>query len=128
MSNSMNTKFVPTRRKNSPYMPALIALAAVILLIVLYFALVRPLVNSGGGEEEPPVTTGPGEGVQYDLGTLYPSIKRSEMKVIRVHNADGTYEFRRMSVEEGKEPTEKSPFIIFMKREILKNHTVTNIT
>ena len=96
-------------------MPALIAFSAVILLIVLYFALVRPLVNNGGGEEEPPVTTGPGEGVQYDLGTLYPSIKRSEMKVIRVHNAEGTYEFRRMSVEEGKEPNEKSPFIIFQK-------------
>ena len=97
-NNSMNTNFVPTRRRQGrPYMPALVAFAAVILLIVLYFALVRPLVNSGG-EEEPPVTTGPGEGVQYDLGTLYPSIKRSEMKVIRVHNADGTYEFRRMSM------------------------------
>ena len=98
----------------SHYAPAMIACIAVLVLLVLYLALVRPLLNSGG-EEDPPVTTGPGEGVQYDLGTLYPSVPRSKMKLIRVHNTHGTYEFRRVSTEEGKDVTEKSPFIIFQK-------------
>ena len=98
-------------------MPVLYALLAVAFLLVLYFAAVRPLVNSGGGDEPPPVTTGPGEGVQYDLGTLYPSIKRTSMKSIKVHNQDGTYEFRRVALKEGEAATEKSPFVMFQEEK-----------
>lgn len=96
------------------YMPALYALLLVAFLLVLYFAAVRPLMNSGG-EEPPAVTTGPGEGVLYDLGTLYPTVKRTSMKSIKVHNEHGTYEFRRVSLKEGETANEKSPFVIFQE-------------
>ena len=108
----MNRSYV--RRQ---YRPALIACIAVVVLLVLYLAAVRPLMNSGG-EEPPAVTTAPGEGIHYDLGTLYPSIKRTSILAIKVHNAEGTYEFRRVSTEEGKDATEKSPFIMFQEEKV----------
>ena len=103
------------------YAPAMIALLAVLVLLVVYLAAVRPLVNSGGEEEPPPVTTSPGEGIHYDLGTLYDSKKRTDIKVIRVHNEKGTYEFRRMSIKEGEDVDVTSPFIIFQEELVGKD-------
>ena len=50
-----NQKNVDYRASKSHYRPALITLLVALILLVGYFAAVRPIVNSGG--EEPPAVT-----------------------------------------------------------------------
>lgn len=101
--------------KKNQFLILLLA-GAVLLLLTLYFALVRPLTRPPE-TTTPPVTTGQGEGLQYQMGTLYPSIKRSDMKSITVHNKNGTYKFERLSAKEGEEPTNKDSFFMFQEKD-----------
>ena len=107
--------------KKNQFLILLLA-GAVLLLLTLYFALVRPLTREPA-TTTPPVTTRQGEGLQYQMGTLYPSIKRSDMKSITVHNKNGTYKFERLSAKEGEEPTNKDSFFMFrQKMNLLRCH------
>ena len=103
------------RLKKNQLLPLLVA-GAFLLLLILYFAVVRPLTKPPA-TTTPPVVTGPGEGVQYQTGTLYPSIKRGDMKSITVHNAAGTYKFERVSPKEGQEPTNTDSFFMFQEKD-----------
>ena len=115
-----NQKNVDYRASKSHYRPALITLLVALILLVGYFAAVRPIVNSGG-EEPPAVTTAPGEGIHYSQGTLYPSLKRTDMVSIRVHNEKGTYEFRRVSLKESGELAVTDPFVMFQEEIVGKD-------
>ena len=103
------------RFKKNQLLPLLVA-GAFLILLILYFAVVRPLTKAPE-QTTPPVVTGPGEGVQYQTGTLYPSIKRSDMKSITVHNGTGTYKFERLSPKEGQEATNTDSFFMFQKKD-----------
>ncbi len=99
--------------KRHQLLPLIIGSVAV-LLIVCYFAIVRPLVTGAGDTATTAVTTGAGEGIYLNKGTLYPPIKREEMYSITVHNGGGTYRFYRIA-EEGKQPTATDDFIMAQK-------------
>ncbi len=98
------------RMKKHQLLPLIFGGVAV-LLIVLYFAVVRPLVANGGDTVTTTAVTDEGEGTLYNKGTLYPAIRREEMVSITVHNKAGTFRFHRLA-EEGKEPTKKDDFVI----------------
>lgn len=89
--------------------------AVAILLIVLYFAVVRPL-SEAPPDVTPAVTTGAGEGSHYNKGTLYPHVPRENMLSITVHNEKGTYRFARVA-EEGKKPTATDKFVILQEKK-----------
>ncbi len=84
------------------------------LLLVLWLAVLRPIIMTPD-DPEPPVTTGPGEGVQYNYPLLYPKLERSDIRSIRVHNQTGEYKFERTALKEGAEATNTSPFLIYQK-------------
>ena len=88
--------------------------AVAILLIVLYFAVVRPLSEPPEGTL-PAVTTGAGEGSYLNKGTLYPPVPRESIYAITVHNEKGTYCFGRLT-EEGKTPSATDKFAILQKK------------
>ncbi len=92
----------------------LILFGAAALLLVLWLSVIRPIVMTPD-DPEPPVTTGPGEGVQYNYPLLYPTLDRSDIRAIRIHNSSGEYKFERTATEEGKEATPTSPFVIYQK-------------
>ncbi|MBO7292506.1 MAG: hypothetical protein J6V07_01080 [Clostridia bacterium] len=96
-------------------LPLLLAGSA-LLLLLLYFALVRPL-TAAPEETKPPVTTGEGEGVHLGkYNTLYPYIPREEMISITVHNEHGTYRFARVA-KEGEEVKNTDAFVIFKEKD-----------
>lgn len=99
-------------KKNQLLLLILFATAA--LLLVLWFAVIRPIVLTPD-EPEAPITTGPGEGSHYNYPLLYPALTRAEIRSIRVHNATGEYKFERTATEAGKEATPTSPFVIYQK-------------
>ena len=91
-------------------LPLLLAGSA-LLLLILYFAVVRPL-TAAPEETKPPITTGEGEGVHLgQYPTLYPHIPREEMISITVHNEHGTYRFARMA-KDGEEIKNTHGFVI----------------
>ncbi|MBQ2719392.1 MAG: DUF4340 domain-containing protein [Clostridia bacterium] len=95
----------------------LLLLGAAVLLLVAYLAIVRPIVNRPD-DPAPPVTTGEGEGLQYNKYTLlFPAKSRSDIMAIKVHNEHGEYMLARTSTEEGKAPTNTSPFVIYKKKD-----------
>lgn len=104
------------RKKRNRYLPLILVAACAAFLLVLYFALVRPLTREPGDVTTPAVTTGPGEGFQYNRYMLYESIKRTDMLSIKVHNEGGTYEFRRVATTEGGEVTNRSPFVMHLEK------------
>lgn len=95
--------------KKHRLLPLLLAGSA-ILLLVLYFAVVRPL-TALPEETKPPVTTGAGEGVFLGTHTLYPQIPREEMISLTVHNEHGTYRFAR-EAKKGEEVKNTDKFVI----------------
>ncbi len=92
----------------------LISLAATALvLLVVYFAFVRPLSDETV-TTDPPVTTGPGEDVHGNTLCLF-HIPREQIHAITVYNENGEFSFCRMPEEVGKEVTASSPFVILVK-------------
>ncbi len=102
------------RMKKHQRLPVIVG-AVAILLIVIYFAVVRPLSESPP-DTPPAVTTGQGEGVHYNKGTLYPHVPRQNMLSITVHNEKGTYRFSRVA-DEGKQPTATDRFVILQEKK-----------
>ena len=101
--------------KRHRLLPLLLAGSA-LLLLVLYFAVVRPL-TAVPEETTPPVTTGEGEGVYLGkYNTLYPYLPREEMVSITVHNGHGTYRFARVA-KEGEEVKKTDAFVIFKEKD-----------
>ncbi len=92
-------------KKNKTLLLLLAGAAAVML--IAYFAVVRPLVNQPRETEPPPVTED-GEGVLYRKVLLYESIKRADMASITVHNAGGEYKFERSDVADATTPFQLS--------------------
>ena len=88
--------------------------AIAILLIVSYFAIIRPLVTDTGDTVTTTVTTGEGEGAYLNKGTLYPPLAREEIYSITVSNESGTFRFYRYT-KEGVQPTATHGFIIAQK-------------
>ncbi len=94
----------------------LLLFGAAVVLLVAYFAVVRPIVNRPD-DTGPTVTTGAGEGLQYDrYHLLYPAKQRSDIMAIKVHNEHGEYMLARTSTEQGKPATNTSPFVIYKKK------------
>jgi len=77
--------------------PVLICVLVFAVLLIAYFAVVRPLVNSGlDSEDTEPLVTLEGEGSSGDGRFLiFPQVERSGMQSILVENEYGTYEFYR---------------------------------
>ncbi|MBQ7669591.1 MAG: DUF4340 domain-containing protein [Clostridia bacterium] len=70
------------------------AVVALVAVAVLYFALVKPMIDENSAVVEDPPETLPGE----DIGTsnryyMYSHLDRSEMRSIEVTNEYGTYKF-----------------------------------
>lgn len=87
-----------------------------VLLLVGYFAIVRPIVNKPA-DDGPAVTTGEGEGLQYNqYALLYPAKQRADIMAIKVHNESGEYMMARTTTEAGKPATNTSPFVIYKKK------------
>ena len=103
------------RKKHNRHLPLILVASAAVFLLILYFALVRPLTRAPE-DTTAPVTTGPGEGFQYNRYMLYDSVKRVDMLSIKVHNKGGTYEFRRVATEEGGSVTNRSPFVMHLEK------------
>ena len=76
---------------------AVICGSVFVALLIVYFAVVRPIVNRA--EETPetePLETEAGEVIGInDRYMMYPQIERKGMQSIRVENEYGTYEFYR---------------------------------
>ena len=94
----------------------LILFGSAALILALWLAVLRPIVNTPA-ETEPPITTGPGEGVQYNYPLLYPSLSREQIRSIRVHNSTGDYKFERTALKEDEEATPTSPFLMYQVTE-----------
>ena len=77
--------------------PVIICAAIFVVLLIAYFAVVRPLVNSGLEEEtKAPIETVEGEVVGInDRYLMFPQIERKGIQSIQVENEYGTYEFYR---------------------------------
>lgn len=101
----------------------ILVLAAVLILVILYFAVVRPVVNRP--EDTTAVTTGDGEGLQYDAPLLYPSLKRADIFAIHVYNETGEYKFERTGTEVAPTVTNTSSFHIYQKKGDIYEHYAT---
>lgn len=79
--------------------PILICAVIFAVLLLAYFLVVRPLVESGNEEEETePLETVSGEVVGInDRYMMYPQVERSGMYSIQVENEYGSFEFYRDS-------------------------------
>ena len=99
--------------KKHQRLPLVIGIVAAVL-IVLYFAVVRPL-STPPEETVPLVTTGPGEGSYLNKGTIFPHVPRENMRSITVHNAEGTFSFARLAGE-GETPTAVNKFVILQEK------------
>lgn len=95
-------------------LPLLLAGSA-LLLLILYFAVVRPL-TAAPEATTPAVTTGEGEGSYLGYATLYPQIPRANMISLTVHNKQGTYRFGRVA-KEGEEIKNTDAFVIFKEKD-----------
>lgn len=77
----------------------LILLALAVVLTVLYFAVVRPIVNRSQNKTLEPVALLPGEGyykIQSEtnqIPVMFPPVDRSELYEIRILNKEQTYGF-----------------------------------
>ncbi len=79
--------------------PVIICATIFVVLLIAYFAVVRPLVNSGIEEEtKAPIETVEGEVIGInDRYLMFPQVERKGMQSIKVENEYGTYEFYRDS-------------------------------
>ena len=77
----------------------LILLALAVVLTVLYFAVVRPIVNRSQNKTLEPVALLPGEGyykIQSEtnqIPVMFPPVSRSDLYEIRILNEEQTYGF-----------------------------------
>lgn len=102
------------KMKKGRLLPLLLAGSA-LLLLILYFAVVRPL-TAAPEVTRPPVTTDDGEGVVLGQVTIYPEIPREDMVSITVHNEHGTYRFARMG-KEGEAVSNTQNFVICREKD-----------
>ena len=72
----------------------LILALAFALMLILYFAVVLPIVNKEE-PKQPPLSVDEGEGLYHNIRLLYDKIEREDIKTIEVHNPDGDYAFVR---------------------------------
>ncbi len=89
-------------------------LSAVLLLLIVYFAIVRPLSETV--ETTPPPTTGPGEDIYGNRLCLF-RIPRDEIHAITVYNDSGEFSFCRLPATEGATVDKTSPFVLLVKEE-----------
>lgn len=77
--------------------PVVVCAILFVVLLIAYFAVVRPLVNSGlEAEETEPLETVEGEVIGInDRYLMFPQVERKNMQSIKVENEYGTYEFYR---------------------------------
>ncbi len=79
-------------RKN---LPLLLFGALSLLLILLYFAWIRPAQEAASSTTSPPPVTLPGEDVHYGNRVLIPYIARENMLAVTIHNKNGEFRFAR---------------------------------
>ena len=64
------------------------------LMLILYFAVVLPIVNKEE-PKQPPLSVDEGEGLYHNIRLLYEKIEREDIKRIEIHNEGGDYAFVR---------------------------------
>ncbi len=90
-------------------------ISAVALLLLIYFAFVRPLSDSAG-TTQPPITTGPGEDVHGSRLCLF-RYAREEIHAVTVYNKNGEFSFCRLPETEGATVDHTSPFVLLVREE-----------
>ena len=77
----------------------IICAAVVAIMAVLYFAVLRPIINRGDDVSEPPKLL-PGELLgSSDRILMFEHVEKAEIDSIKVHNQHGDYEFYRTNSE-----------------------------
>lgn len=89
-------------------------LSTVALLLIVYFAIVRPLSETV--ETTPPPTTGPGEDIYGSRLCLF-RIPRDEIHAITVYNEKGEFSFCRLPESEGATVDKTSPFVLLVREK-----------
>lgn len=94
----------------------LLSLTSVVaLLLLVYFAFVRPLADTAG-TTAPPITTGPGEDVHGSRLCLF-RYTREEIHAVTVYNKNGEFSFCRLPESEGATVDKTSPFVLLVREE-----------
>lgn len=80
---------------NKKWIPVIVLALSFVLVLVIFFTVLRPYVLVSPPTEEETLDKEGEEDEIYGILTLYPSIKREEMQRITVSNENGSYSFTR---------------------------------